>query len=86
MSNLGILIETGDDGVKEANFGVITAARGDGGNDLYAFVFGAGAATCKNTLQEYGVRKVVEITVDGGEAGSSPDLQAGALAEAIDHF
>jgi electron transfer flavoprotein alpha subunit len=86
MSNIGILIETGDDGVKEANFGVITAARGDGGNDIYAFVLGAAAGTCKNTLQEYGVQKVVEITADGGEPGSSPDLQAAALAKAIDHF
>ena len=25
MSNIGILIETSEDGVKEANFGVITA-------------------------------------------------------------
>jgi len=27
MSIIGVLIETDDDGVKEANFGVITAAR-----------------------------------------------------------
>ena len=43
MSNIGVLIETGDDGVKEANFGVITAARGDGSNEIYAFLTGASA-------------------------------------------
>ena len=52
MSNIGVLIETGDDGVKEANFGVITAARGDGSHVTYAFVAGISADSCKDILQE----------------------------------
>jgi electron transfer flavoprotein alpha subunit len=86
MSNIGVLIETGDDGVKEANFGVITAARGDGSHEIYAFVPAASAESCKSILQEYGVQKVVELSADGGDLTSNPDLQAGALADAIDHF
>jgi electron transfer flavoprotein alpha subunit len=86
MSNIGVLIETGDDGVKEANFGVMTAARGDGSHEIYAFVLGASAESCKSILQEYGVQKVVELSAAGGDLTSSPDLRAGALADAIDHF
>jgi electron transfer flavoprotein alpha subunit len=86
MSNIGVLIETGDEGVKEANFGVITAARGDGSNEIYAFILGAAAEACKSILQEYGVQKIVELTADGGDLTSSPDLRAEALADAINHF
>ena len=86
MSNIGVLIETGEDGVKEANFGVISAARGDGSNEIYAFVTGASADSCKSTLQEYGVQKIVDLTAEGGDLASSPDLRAGALADAISHF
>jgi electron transfer flavoprotein alpha subunit len=89
MSNIGVLIETDADGVKEANFGVITAARGDGGNEIYAFVLGVSAESSKSVLQEYGVQKVVELIADPPQAddlASSPDLQAAALADAISHF
>lgn len=86
MSNIGVLIETGDEGVKEANFGVITAARGDGSHQIYAFVLGASAESSKSILQEYGVQKVVELSAAGGDLTSSPDLRAEALADAIDHF
>ncbi|CAB1056331.1 Electron transfer flavoprotein, alpha subunit [Olavius sp. associated proteobacterium Delta 1] len=86
MSNIGVLIETGDDGVKEANFGVITAARGDGSHEIYAFVPGASAESCKSILQEYGVQKVVELSAEGGDLTSSPDRRAETLADAIDHF
>ena len=86
MSNIGVLIETGDDGVKEANFGVITAARGDGSQGVHAFVAGTPAESCKSILAEYGVTKVVELSAAGGELTSNPDLQAAALADAIEHF
>ena len=86
MSNIGVLIEAGEDGVKEANFGVITAARGDGSHEIHAFVLGASAESCKSIVQEYGVQKVVELSASGGDLTSSPDLRAGALADAIDHF
>lgn len=86
MSNIGVLIETGDDGVKEANLGVITAGRGDGGNEIIAFVSGVSAESCKSVLQEYGVQKIVELTAEGGDLTPSPDLWAASLAEAVKHF
>ena len=86
MSNIGVLIETGDDGIKEANFGVLSAARGDGSNEIYAFVLGASAESSKSILQEYGVQKVVELSAEGGDLTASPDLQAEALADAVSHF
>jgi electron transfer flavoprotein alpha subunit len=86
MSNIGILIETGEDGVKEANLGVITAARGAGDAELYAFVLDGDANGSKEALQSYGVQKVVALGVDGGDLSSSPDLQAAALVDAIKHF
>ncbi len=86
MSNIGVLIETGDAGVKAANFGVITAARSAGSNEIYAFVWDAAAETCRSVLQEYGVQKVIELAADSGDPASSPDLQAAALADAINYF
>jgi electron transfer flavoprotein alpha subunit len=86
MPNIGVLIETGEDGVKEANFGVITAARGDGDNKLYAFVLDAPAEAHKSVMQAYGVQKVVELTAESGELASNPGLQAEALAAALNHF
>ena len=86
MANIGLLIETGEDGVKEANFGVITAARGDDGNELYAFVLDASVEEHKSVLQAYGVQKVIEISAESGELASNPDLQAEALGAAINHF
>jgi electron transfer flavoprotein alpha subunit len=93
MSNIGILIETGEDGVKEANFGVITAARGAGSAEIYAFVLDGSAQGCdgsaqgcKEALQSYGVGKVVAFGAEGGDLSSSPDLQAAALVAAIEHF
>lgn len=86
MSKIGILIETGADGVKEANFGVVTAARGGGDNQIYAFVLDGGADGYREALQSYGVQKVVALGAEGGDLSSSPDLQAAALAEATTHF
>ena len=86
MSNIGILIETGEDGVKEANFGVITAARGAGSAEIYAFVLDGSAQGCKEALQSYGVGKVVALGAEGGDLSSSPNLQAAALVAAIEHF
>ena len=86
MSNIGVLIEIDDDGVKEAIFGVLTAAQGDGGNQIVALVPAASGESCKAALQEYGVQKIVELSAEGGDLTSNPDLMAEALADAIRHF
>ncbi|MFC1882211.1 electron transfer flavoprotein subunit alpha/FixB family protein [Thermodesulfobacteriota bacterium] len=86
MPRVAVLIETGEDGVKEANFGVITAARGAGNAEIYAFVLNGNPDECKEVLQSYGVGKIVSLGTDGGDLSSSPDLQAAAVADAISHF
>ncbi len=86
MSNIGVLIEISDDGVKEANFGVLTAAHGGGSHVIYAFVCGVSADSVVGALQEYGVQKVVELAVDGVDPASNPELLSAALADAITHF
>ncbi len=86
MSNIGVLIEISDDGVKEANFGVLTAAHGGGSHVIYAFVCGVSADSVVGALQEYGVQKVVELAADGVDPASNPELLSAALADAINHF
>lgn len=86
MAKIGVLIETTENEVKATNFGVITAARGQGGNEIYAFVLNADADACKEVLQEYGVRKIIEISVGGAGLASSPDFKAKALADAMKNY
>ena len=86
MTNIGVLIETDESGVKESNFGVITAARGGGDADIHGFVLDGSAGGCKEALQSCGVSKIVSLGAGGGDLSSRPDLQAAALVEAIDHF
>jgi electron transfer flavoprotein alpha subunit len=83
MSKIGVLIEANENEVKAANFGVITGARGKGGNEIYAFVLNANADACKDDLREYGVQKIVEVSVDGADFAFSPDLKVRALADAM---
>ena len=83
MSKIGVLIEAIENEVKAANFGVIAGARGESGNEIYAFFLNANADACKDELQEYGVQKIVEVSVDGADLAFSPDLKARALADAM---
>ena len=86
MAKIGVFIETDKDEIKKTNFGVITAARDGGKNDVIALLLGVDANPAKEILAEYGTQTVVQVTVDGADLSSSPDLQARALADAIEHF
>ena len=86
MSNIGVVIETGEKGIKEANFGVLTAARGEGGHEIYAFLLNGKVDECREAVQAYGAQKIVELSVDTGDFAASPDLKSAVLAEAIQHF
>ena len=86
MSRIAVVIETDNHGVKAANFGVITAARNRGGNEVYALVLNARAAACRDAVQKYGAQKVIEISADGVDFAASPDLQAKAVADTMKHF
>ncbi len=86
MAKIGVFIETDKDEIKKTNFGPITAARDGGKNEVVALLLGVDADSVKNILAEYGAQKIVQVTVDGADLSSSPDLQARALADVIQHF
>lgn len=86
MARIGVLIETEDGKVKETNFGVITAAHDDGGNEVMALLMEGDADTAKDVLAEYGAYKIVKVTGQGADLTVSPDLQARSLAEAVKNF
>jgi electron transfer flavoprotein alpha subunit len=86
MATIGVLIETEDGMVKATNGGVLTAARGQGGNTLVALMLDGSADDAKAILGKYGTAKVVQVSVDGADLAVSPDLRARALAAAVDNY
>ena len=86
MAKIGVLIETEKDEIKKTNFGTITAVRDGGKNEVVALLLGVDANSAQETLAAYGAQKIVQITVDGADLLSSPDLQARALVDVIHHF
>ena len=86
MAKIGVLIETEKDEVKKTSFGPITAARDGGKNEVVALLLGVDANPVRETLAAYGAQKILQVTVDGADLLSSPDLQARALADVIHHF
>ena len=85
MSRIGILIETNQNSVKPANFGVITAAR-ETGKEIYAFVLNEDAGALQDDLKAFGVSKLVNVKAQGDALLSKPDLQAAALISAFENF
>jgi len=72
MSNIGVWIETDENGIKAAGFGVITAART--GGTVYALVFAKDGEAYREDLERYGVEKIITLSADG------PEHQAKTLA------
>ena len=65
---------------------MITAAREAGDNQMYGFLLGADAASCKETVQRYGICRVVEIAGDAGDLVSRPEMQTDALIAAMKNY
>jgi electron transfer flavoprotein alpha subunit len=86
MANIAILIESGAEGIKETNFGVITAARRKSGATLFAFLMDGDASSSKVGLEAYGIQKIVAVSAATAEFGARPEPQATALAAAVRHF
>ncbi|MFC1881251.1 electron transfer flavoprotein subunit alpha/FixB family protein [Thermodesulfobacteriota bacterium] len=85
MQNIGILIETKNGEIKKANFGVITAACGDG-RELYAFLLDEIKDDQKDALQSYGVHKIVEIISEDLPIAYNPVSWSQAVSQAMVHF
>ena len=86
MSKIGVLIETENDGVKATNFGVITAACAGGQNEVTALFLDGDAGGAAEALGQYGAAKAVQVSAGGTDLAQSPDSQAQALGEAVNHF
>jgi len=86
MAKIGVLIETEKDEIKKTNFGTVTAVRDGGKNEVVALLLGVDANSAQETLAAYGAQKIVQVTVDGADLFSNPDLQARALVDVIHHF
>ena len=86
MATIGVLIETEDGSIKDTNFGVLTAARGQGENTIVALMLDSSAEAAQDVLGKYGVAKVIQVSVDGADLTTSPDLKARALAAAVENF
>ena len=85
MEKIGILIELKDGNIKKTNFGVITLAR-QPECELFALIFDADAAACKEQLQQYGIGKIIDVTSASGALQWNPDQWARAIIAAMDHF
>lgn len=85
MKKIGILVEVRNGRIKTANYGVITAARGDD-HELYAFVLDGSAERYKDQLQKYGIRKVIDIRQKQGVIPWNPELWSQAVTDTMRHF
>jgi electron transfer flavoprotein alpha subunit len=85
MQKIGIAIEYKNGEIKKTNFGIITAARGDG-RELYALLLETLTEDQKNVLQDYGVNKLVEIQTAGAAIKYNPVSWSRAVAQAMGHF
>ena len=81
MEKVGIFIETKDKTIKKSIFGVITGVRGEG-YELYGLVLDGNAENYKDSLQEYGINKVVNISADSPTAEYDPEVYADAVVDA----
>jgi electron transfer flavoprotein alpha subunit len=85
MQNIGILIETRKAEIKKTNFGVITAARGDG-RELYAFSLDSLSEDQKDLLQAYGVHRIVEVQSGNAPIDYNPVSWSQAVIQAVVYF
>ena len=86
MARIGVLVEESDGRVRKTNLGVLTAARQDRENQVYALLFGDRAEACREVLQRYGAEKIVAIRTPELNPAYFPEVQAGALCLAMDEF
>jgi electron transfer flavoprotein alpha subunit len=86
MAQTAVLIETLGNTVKEANFGVITAARGTAANGICALLLNTDAASCKSELERFGVNRIVTIQANDAGFTARPDGQAKAIVDAMKEF
>jgi electron transfer flavoprotein alpha subunit len=83
MENIGLLIEFKDGLVKDANFGMAAAARGENRQRI-ALVVDAPVDDARRALQAYGVSRIIDIR--SGRNGWDPALGSAAVVAAMRQF
>jgi electron transfer flavoprotein alpha subunit len=86
MARIGVLIEEKDGAVKKGHLSALAVARRGGEDEVYALLFGAPSEGRREVLQHYGADKIVTIELAEPNPSSFPELQAGALALALDAY
>jgi electron transfer flavoprotein alpha subunit len=86
MDRTGILLETEKGELKDSIPGVITAARESGPAEIYGLLVNGSAAAIKDSVQQYGIRRIIEIESSTGDLAMKPAHQAEALIGAIEHY
>ncbi len=86
MSKVAVVIETDNESIKPANFGVVTAALGGGDNEVIGLITEGSAQAAADALGAYGVKHIIQLTADGHDLASRPDLEAQAVAAATREY
>ncbi len=86
MPKTGILLEVDNQDVKDVNFGLITAARDKGSNEVLAFTTEELGAEAQNDLARYGVSQLIRLRADSADITSSPDNCAVACVQAAREY
>lgn len=80
MTKIGVFIETEGEAVKPSVAGVISAAAP--GGDVVGFVLDGNAGAYQDTLAEYGVTCLVNLSASGIDLSARPEAAGNALARA----
>jgi electron transfer flavoprotein alpha subunit len=86
MTRVGVWIETSGGRVKDANLGVITAARGAGDHEVLTFLFQPATEEVRDLLGRYGAGQIASLSAEGADLERSPEARARVLAEAVTAF
>ncbi len=86
MPKTGVLIETENGTIKDINYGLLTAARGNGDNEVTAFTVDEPAPDAAETLAKYGVSTLARLETTGSDIHSSPDFAAAAITDAAKEY
>jgi len=85
MARIGVCIELDEGRAKETNYGVISAAAA-GGSEVLAFILGGNVSDVKGSLEAFGASRIVRVSGKGTDLANDLDLQAQALADAVNHY
>ena len=85
VDRIGILIDLKAGRVKDVNFGMITAARGNG-RELWAIVIDGSGGELKEALETYGIHKIIDISLGDNTCEWHPAVWGEAVVKAMAEF